>query len=209
MRVRLECRAFTLIELLIVVAIIAILAAIAVPNFMEAQVRAKVSRAKADMRSLATALETYSVDYGHYPPDRDVHTINYCSPLTTPVAYMSSISMDDPFNPGWGELRQEWNTGDKSGSYLYCNYIDMWGNRYGRGWLRKGCVVSSFGPDRLINFIEHFPYLSNHPEDNSPIHGYTYHTCYDQLYDPTNGTKSSGDIGRFVGDLMVPPSVGG
>lgn len=60
--------AFTLIELLIVVAIIAILAAIAVPNFLEAQVRAKVSRAKTDMRSLATALEAYRVDTNHYPP---------------------------------------------------------------------------------------------------------------------------------------------
>jgi prepilin-type N-terminal cleavage/methylation domain-containing protein len=48
---------FTLIELLIVVAIIAILAAIAVPNFLEAQTRAKVSRALSDMRSLTTAVE--------------------------------------------------------------------------------------------------------------------------------------------------------
>ena len=59
--------AFTLIELLIVVAIIAILAAIAVPNFLEAQTRSKVSRAKADMRSMATALEAYAVDNNVFP----------------------------------------------------------------------------------------------------------------------------------------------
>lgn len=55
-------KGFTLIELLIVVAIIAILAAIAVPNFLEAQTRAKVSRAKNDMRSISTGLESYFVD---------------------------------------------------------------------------------------------------------------------------------------------------
>jgi prepilin-type N-terminal cleavage/methylation domain-containing protein len=60
-------KAFTLIELLIVVAIIAILAAIAVPNFLEAQTRSKVSRAKADMRTLATAIESYTVDYNKPP----------------------------------------------------------------------------------------------------------------------------------------------
>lgn len=60
-------KAFTLIELLIVVAIIAILAAIAVPNFLEAQTRAKVSRVMADQRSYATALETYYIDNNTYP----------------------------------------------------------------------------------------------------------------------------------------------
>jgi len=62
-----KMRGFTLIELLIVVAIIAILAAIAVPNFLEAQVRAKVSRVRTDQRSLATAIESYYVDNNIYP----------------------------------------------------------------------------------------------------------------------------------------------
>jgi len=57
------CRGFTLIELLIVVAIIAILALIAVPNFLEAQARAKVSRAMTDMRTLHTAVNMYQIDW--------------------------------------------------------------------------------------------------------------------------------------------------
>ena len=72
---------FTLIELLIVVAIIAILAAIAVPNFVEAQVRAKVARVDADMRTLTVALQTYAVDHNSFPGDFDVGLIK----LTTPV----------------------------------------------------------------------------------------------------------------------------
>ncbi len=64
-------KGFTLIELLIVVAIIAILAAIAVPNFLEAQTRAKVARVKADQRSLATAMESYAVDWNRPPIDSD------------------------------------------------------------------------------------------------------------------------------------------
>jgi type II secretory pathway pseudopilin PulG len=56
-----------LIELLIVVAIIAILAMIAVPNFLEAQTRSKVARAQTDVRSLAVALEAYMVDWNTYP----------------------------------------------------------------------------------------------------------------------------------------------
>src|SRR5215207_257564 len=63
---------FTLIELLIVVAIIAILAAIAVPNFLEAQTRSKVARIRADIRTVATGLETYAVDNNKYPVPRFV-----------------------------------------------------------------------------------------------------------------------------------------
>ncbi len=94
---------FTLIELLIVVAIIAILAAIAIPNFLQAQVRSKVSRVQADMRSVATALESYYVDHNEYIPDyrawweNDERYARYLQRfihLTTPVAYMTSIPED-------------------------------------------------------------------------------------------------------------------
>jgi len=59
--------AFALIELLIVVATIAILAAIAVPNFLEAQARAKVSRAHSDLRTIALAIQPYAVDNNKTP----------------------------------------------------------------------------------------------------------------------------------------------
>ncbi|MBI3737332.1 prepilin-type N-terminal cleavage/methylation domain-containing protein, partial [Candidatus Sumerlaeota bacterium] len=84
-------RGFTLIELLIVVAIIAILAAIAVPNFLEAQVRAKVSRAKSDMRTLATGYEAYRIDYQSYPENIP---LNFPFVVTTPVAYLTSLPFD-------------------------------------------------------------------------------------------------------------------
>ena len=61
-------KGFTLIELLIVVAIIGILAAIAIPNFLNAQVRAKVAQAKANMVTVATGVEEYAVDWNVYPP---------------------------------------------------------------------------------------------------------------------------------------------
>ncbi|MBI1290662.1 prepilin-type N-terminal cleavage/methylation domain-containing protein [bacterium] len=59
--------AFTMLELLMVVAIIAILAAIAVPNFLEAQTRSKVARVRMDMADTSAALEAYMADWRSYP----------------------------------------------------------------------------------------------------------------------------------------------
>jgi len=60
-------RGFTLIELMVVIAIIIILAAIAIPNYLTMTARAKKSRVASDFAALATALETYKTDWGTYP----------------------------------------------------------------------------------------------------------------------------------------------
>ena len=84
--------AFTLIELLIVVAIIAILAAIAVPNFLQAQERAWKASDAANLHVIAVALQTYYVDYNNLPPaDREAgpfmsHGMDYVAVGNGPAA---------------------------------------------------------------------------------------------------------------------------
>ncbi|MDO5297657.1 MAG: prepilin-type N-terminal cleavage/methylation domain-containing protein [bacterium] len=59
---------FTLIELMIVIAIIAILAAILVPNFVRARAQGHLTACKSNLKNIGTALEMYSTDHaGRYP----------------------------------------------------------------------------------------------------------------------------------------------
>lgn len=84
---------FTLIELMVVIVIIGILVAIALPNFIGAQDRAKVASVKANMHTYQTALETYAVDWGgQYPQsetgaqtDSEQNNGNYWKDFTNPI----------------------------------------------------------------------------------------------------------------------------
>jgi type II secretory pathway pseudopilin PulG len=96
----------------------AVLAAIAVPNFIEAQTRSKVARAQTDMRTMAVALESYHIDFNAYP------TQDKLTCLTTPISYLTQL-MDDPFAPAKGTIYSYW--------------IDP---------TRKGWILWSAGPDK-------------------------------------------------------------
>ncbi|MEW6236257.1 MAG: prepilin-type N-terminal cleavage/methylation domain-containing protein [Candidatus Omnitrophota bacterium] len=197
--------AFTLIELLIVVAIIGVLAAIAVPNFLNAQIRAKVARCYADMRSLGSTMEILRMDKGVMLVDwwdddleaghtrlREVFNmvgagpdfeIRGCeavlAPLTSPIAYMSSIPFD-PFQ--------------KSGYYYYVDndpefdgpdhdfpaYKDPTAVMYGNKPLEPGdWALGGIGPDQAW-------YGKSWTDDISNARG--------SKYAPTNGLSSRGDI---------------
>jgi prepilin-type N-terminal cleavage/methylation domain-containing protein len=216
--------AFTLIELLIVVAIIAILALIAVPNFLEAQVRAKVSRVRTDMRSLATALEAYFVDWNSYTFYDPAEYDDYYQPpvraagwtqITTPVAYITSIP-NDPF--GSSEYMADF---PGRGSFLPPLYeLGTGAVGVGRSGTRSSpqdgmpsntWEMNSSGPDKRDNTNNparsggqyswsdsSFPWVSYDFNDPAVIvDGLAL------LYDPTNGTISRGEIFRFGG--MKPP----
>lgn len=60
-------RGFTLVELMIVVALIGILTSIAFPLYANVQARARVSKARADLRVLATASAVYAAHAGSFP----------------------------------------------------------------------------------------------------------------------------------------------
>lgn len=211
-------RGFTLIELLIVIAIILILISIALPNFLEAQVRAKVANAKGEMRTLMTATEMYKNDYHGIEP-----RANY------PGAYPKVVSEKSPYSNWWGFASYLLTTPSKFISSIpsepfsdTTTSLDFWRNAMGgaesdppytvirdtmvsNGWpvgsniCNSQKVIAAAGGSVLItrefydaNRKAGYVYYSSGPDlIDGTVHGGP------QFYSPTNGTNSFGDMFEF------------
>ena len=102
---------FTLIELMIVVAIIGILAAIAIPNFLRFQLKAKTSEGKTNLAAIRTSEESYYSEFGLY-----------VSALASPPAVLNNLktmfdNVDNGPNAGFDRL------GWAPEGYVFFNYV--------------------------------------------------------------------------------------
>jgi hypothetical protein len=171
-----------LIELLIVIAIILILIAIALPNFLDAQARAKVTKTEGDMKAMETALEAYRIDWKKYFTTWQIHR------LTTPTKYLTELP-EDPFGPiiasdvGYPFVLAAYGSPIKR-LYIY-NGPDVFENNPRSKRLGILWVITGLGPDAGW-FDNTYSTSSHYPR-----------------YNPTNGSRSRGDIER-VGPGQVP-----
>ena len=162
-------------------------------NFLQAGRRSYVARVKADQRSMSTALETYFVDHGAYPPPVAVDNfidsarlrkrygtqgLSVCSPaLTTPVTYITAL-FSDPFTR-MRTTKKFLRKFKRKDRWSFGYYTDE----------RTGWMLYSMGTD--------LDYDIRPGRDLPTTRSLTREYLLPRTYDPKNGDYSDGDIWRL------------
>jgi general secretion pathway protein G len=101
-----SCRGFSLVELLIVVAVIGLIVAIAVPNLLNAIQRSRQTRTISDMRSISNGLGIYQQDYAKFPVAASLGALTDVSADLVP--FIGQVPLED----GWQKVFQYKSDGD-------------------------------------------------------------------------------------------------
>ncbi len=194
---------FTLVELLVVVAIIAILSSISLPHLLRVQTQAKVSRVMADMRTIAIALEAYAVDNNEYPLNDGVYNV-IPRQLSSPVSYVTNTNMIDIFS----EQKSHPVHGELARYFTYTRYVTLdeilLHSQVGHTPPVEGVDAPGFN-EGAIERHGAWKIVSNGPNrqysrPGIPGCGYNPNPLVQQgcdiPYNPTNGTISWGNIIR-------------
>lgn len=164
-----------------------VLIVFAIPDFREAQIRAKVSRVRSDMRSFAFMLESYHTNHGFYPAwSTGMTSLNGAYFDHPDLRRMPTIRIDpgmrEPFaisEEGWEPLYYPADPFAPVERARYVYYTS--GDKDAIRWF-----IASAGPDRDYDID---PATVFGPPANNPSISLSELT-----YDPTNGVTSNGDI---------------
>ncbi len=166
-------KGFTLMELLTVIAIMGILAAILLPSLGQARKRARIARVKTELNNIRVALLTYYADFGGYPSNYDIHDPNgdglpnnALDKLITHGYFSSQQVPRDPF--------------DSQNPYRYYSSAD--GNMnggpgvgVGESVLADSWIMFSVGedgnPNNATNFVSAYQDYLNGNSDNIYLTG--------------------------------------
>ena len=94
MKTNRSCRGFTLIEVMLVVIIIAVMAALVMPRLGGRSEQAKQSRSKADVASIGVAIGLYELDLGGYPENLEALSKNTGSNAEWKGPYLDNVPID-------------------------------------------------------------------------------------------------------------------